>query len=98
MTEYIAATARALIEGLEPPKIDAPTERDLGAAIASLEDLEEILTRLPAAELRGAVSLPRSFAATSTEAATPGTSGTGEGAGACARWPSTVRRGSRCWP
>lgn len=56
MTEYTAATARALIEGLEPLKIDAPTERDLRAAIASLEDLEEILTRLPAAERRAAVS------------------------------------------
>lgn len=56
MTEYAAASARALIEGLEPLEIDAPTAENLGAATAFLEGLEETLTRLPAAERRAAVS------------------------------------------
>ncbi len=56
MTEYTAASVRALIEGIEPLKVGAPSEENLEVAVETLEGLEELLTRLPAAERRAAIS------------------------------------------
>ena len=56
MTEYTAAFVRALVERIEPTKVEAPSEEALGDAVETLEGMEEILTRLPAVERREALS------------------------------------------
>ena len=56
MTEYTAASVRAMIEGIEPLEVDASAEEDLASAVEILEGLEELLTRLPASERRAAIS------------------------------------------
>ena len=50
MTEYTATAVRALIEGLEPTKMEAPSEEDLANAVEALEELEGFITRLPVPE------------------------------------------------
>ncbi|QIN84610.1 hypothetical protein GBA63_19625 [Rubrobacter tropicus] len=50
MAEYTARSVRALIEGLEPTKIEAPSEEDLANAVETLEELEGLITRLPVPE------------------------------------------------
>jgi hypothetical protein len=50
VTEYTAAFARAPIEETEPLEVELPSEEALASAIETLEDLEELLTRLPDAD------------------------------------------------
>jgi hypothetical protein len=45
VTEYTATFVRALIEGLEPLKVDAPSEEALADAVESLEGLEGLIER-----------------------------------------------------
>jgi hypothetical protein len=56
VTEYTATFVRALIEEIEPTKVEAPDEEALGVAVETLEGMEGLLTRLPAAERREALS------------------------------------------
>jgi hypothetical protein len=56
MTEYTATAVRALIERIEPTKIEAPSEEDLANAVETLEGLEGLLTRLPVPERLDALS------------------------------------------
>ncbi|QIN78348.1 hypothetical protein GBA65_07245 [Rubrobacter marinus] len=56
MTEYTATSVRALIEGLEPLKVDAPGEEALSGATEYLEELEGLIGSLPAAERCAAIS------------------------------------------
>jgi len=56
VNEYTATSVRALIEGLEPTKIEAPSEEDLANAVETLEELEGLITRLPVSERHGALS------------------------------------------
>lgn len=56
MTEYTATSVRALIEGLEPKKIEAPSEKDLANAVEALEELEGLIARLPVPERLNALS------------------------------------------
>lgn len=56
MTKYTATAVRALIEGLEPTKIEAPSEEDLANAVEALEELEGLITRLPVPERLGALA------------------------------------------
>ena len=56
MTEYTATFVRALIEGLEPLKVDAPSEEALADAVESLEELEGLIESLPVAERRATIS------------------------------------------
>lgn len=56
MTEYTAAFVRALVEKIEPTKVEAPDEEALRVAVETLEGMEGLLTRLPADERREALS------------------------------------------
>ena len=56
MVEYTATFVRALIEEIEPMKVEVPDEEALGAAVETLEEMEGLLTRLPAPERCEALS------------------------------------------
>ncbi len=50
MTEYTATFVRALIEEIEPTKVDVSDAETLASAVETLEGMEGLLTRLPATE------------------------------------------------
>jgi hypothetical protein len=56
VTEYTAAFVRALVEEIEPTKVEAPDEEALGSAVETLEGMEGLLTGLSAAERREVLS------------------------------------------
>ncbi|CAN5289183.1 hypothetical protein BH24ACT19_BH24ACT19_08050 [soil metagenome] len=56
MTEYTATFMRALIEEIEPTKVEVSDAETLAAAVETLEGMECLLTRLPAAERHDALS------------------------------------------
>jgi len=56
MTEYTATSVRALIEGIEPTKMEAPSEENLANAVETLEELEGLITRLPVPERLNALA------------------------------------------